>query len=61
MIKNKFKVVKMENIEKRNHKSKEKPKSKLDTQLSKNIRKEIKENYEIGIEYYEEVKKHDNY
>mgnify|MGYP003554724737 CR=1 FL=1 len=25
-----------------------------------NVKKEIKENYEIGIEYYQEIEKHEN-
>ena len=46
----------MDEIEKEKNKIKAEAK-KLKQEKNKNIKKEIQQNYEIGIEYYEDVEK----
>ena len=46
----------MDELEKEKNKIKAEAK-KLKHERNKNIKKEIQENYEIGIEYYEDIEK----
>lgn len=48
----------MEELEKEKNKIKQEAK-KVRKQLVNNVKKEIKENYEIGIEYYQDIEKHE--
>lgn len=48
----------MDELKKEEHKIK-KEANKIRKQPVENIKKEIKENYKIGIEYYEDIKKHE--
>jgi len=47
----------MENMEKGKNKISKNRISKYEKQLDSNIKKEIKENYKLGIEYFEDVEK----
>lgn len=49
----------MNELEKEKNKIKAEAK-KLKQERNKNIKKEIQKNYELGIEYYEEIEKHEN-
>lgn len=48
----------MEELEMEKNKIKQEAK-KVRKQLVNNVKKEIKENYEIGIEYYQDIEKHE--
>lgn len=48
----------MNELEKENNKIKREAK-KVRKQQVNNIKKEIKENYEIGIEYYKDIEEHE--
>lgn len=47
----------MDQLDKEKNKIKAEAK-KLKQERSKNIKKEIEQNYEIGIEYYEDIENH---
>jgi len=49
----------MDKLEKEKRKIKEEAK-KVRRQPVNNIKKEIKQNYEIGIEYYQDIEKHED-